>query len=345
MKHEIKKGLLDATPDLQKSKARVKKAVLQPSKKPPLLPRFVLGCFILLAIALVSTEWRSNDYVQGFSEETLKMYGLMDDADHSEQYRQDLVLVKYGELKGVEISKQDVKNLIASYEAEFPTSFDKILKKNGITRTAYKKQFLALKAQVQIVRDALLPQYEKVYPQFRQEVHAQLLLFDAVEEVEAEDIQFAATVNIQAIVLYEGENARILALLDEKRFIEEQLIIMPIRDKHTLKIGDEVLLENSFLMSTQTGKTFKRFAVSQDVTVITTNKTTTIPAMQKKVNGFFEKITWHDISQTKEPDIQLKTINGYYSVWYGDDIVIGSGNKGFIISSEILQEWGKGLIQ
>lgn len=60
---------------------------------------------------------------------------------------------------------------------------------------------------------------------------------------------FNATVDIHAIVLYEGENARVLALIEEKQLLEEQLIIMPIRDSLKLKAGEEVLLENSFMTS------------------------------------------------------------------------------------------------
>ena len=63
-------------------------------------------------------------------------------------------------------------------------TFDKVLKENGITRQEYKKQFLELKAYVQVVRDTLIPQYGNAYPEFPKEVHAQLLLFDAAREVE-----------------------------------------------------------------------------------------------------------------------------------------------------------------
>lgn len=346
MRDEIKKGLLDVTPDLQDSKSRVREAVLQfPKKQNSIMPRFVFGGFIVLLIIFISTTWQSDNYVQGFSEETLNMYGLLDDEDNSEQYRKDLILAKYGELKGIEVSKRDVKKLIASYEAELPNSFDKVLKKNGITKSAYKEEFLTLKAQLQIVRESLLPHYEQMYPQFHQEIHAQLLLFDAVEEVDAKEKNFGAAVNIRAVVLYEGENARILALMDEKRLIEEQLIFMPIRDKLKLKTGDEVLLENSLLISILTESGVKQFAVSQDITEITTNKTTKIPAMQKKLNTLIKQMPWQNISQTKEPDVQLITMSGNYSVWYGDDIVIGSGNKGFIIRKEKLKEWGDELIQ
>lgn len=344
MKNEIKKGLLDATPDLQQSKERVRKAVLQPSKM-QLMPRFVLGCFIILSIVLVSTHWKINEQVQGFSEETLNMYGLLHDADSSEEYQKDLLLAKYGELKGIEISGQAVKNLIASYEAELPNNFDKLLRKNGITSAAYKEQYLTLKAKVQFIRNQLLPQYEKMYPQFHQEIHAQLLLFDAVEEVDTDTMPFAATTTIPAIVLYEGENARVLASLDEKRLVEEQLYIMPIHDELTLKTGDQVLLENSFITSVQTKDDFKQFVVSQDIKVVTKDKTKLIPAMQKEVNTLFKQMTWQNISQSDEHDVQLKTASGLYSVWFRDGLVIGSGDKGFVISKEILKKWGEELIQ
>ena len=95
----------------------------------------------------------------------------------------------------------------------------------------------------------------------------------------------------------------------------------------------------------QIERAFKRFVVSQDVTVVTENKTKVIPVLQKEIDPLFEQMTWQNISQTEEPDVQLKTLNGYYSVWYGDDIVIGSNDKGFIVSKEMLQEWGEGLIQ
>lgn len=345
MKSEIKKSLLEATPDLQESKSRVRKAVLQlPKKQHSRKPLLVSGCLILLLIILIFVERQSDEYVQGYSETTLNMYGL-DDADHSERYRNDLLLLKYGKRKGVKLSKQDVTKLVASYEAELPSSFDKILQRKGITKEAYKEQYLTLIAQVQLVREALLPHYKQMYPQFHQEVHAQLLLLDAVEEEHMEDMNWGAVVDIHAIVLYEGKNARILALMDKKRLIEEQLIIMPIRDELTLKTGDEVLLENSYMPGFVTKTGFKYFAVSQNITEITTNKSTTIPAIQKKLSTLFEQMTWQNISQTKEPDMQLITMNGNYSVWYGDDIVIGSGDKGFIISKEQVQEWGDELIR
>jgi len=346
MKSEIKKALLEATPDLQESKSRVRKAVLQlPKKQHSRIPRLVSGCLILLLIILIFVERQSDEYVQGFSETTLNMYGLLDDADHSERYRKDLLLLKYGERKGVKLSKQDVKKLVASYEAELPSSFEKVLQRNGITKESYKEQYLTLIAQVQLVRESLLPHYKQMYPQFHQVIHEQLLLLDAVEEVHMKDINLGAVVDIHAIVLYEGKNARILALMDKKRLLEEQLIIMPIHDELTLKTGDEVLLKNSFLTGFVTKTGFKYFAVSQNITEIITNKSTTIPAMQKKLSTLFEQMTWQNISQTKEPDMQLITMNGNYSVWYGDDIVIGSGDKGFIISKEKVQDWGDELIQ
>lgn len=348
MRDEIKKGLLDVTPDLQDSKSRVREAVLQfPQKQnsSSLMPRFVFGSFIVLLIIFITTTWQSDNYVQGFSEETLNMYGLLDDEDNSEQYRKDLTLVKYGELKGIEVSRQDVKKIIASYEAELPKSFDKVLKKNGITKSAYKEQFLTLKAHLQIVRESLIPHYEQMYPQFHQEILDQLLLFDAVEEVDAKGKNFGAVVNIRAVVLYEGENARILALMEEKRLIEEQLIFMPIRDKLTLKTGDEVLLGNSLLTSILTKSGVKQFAVTQDITKITTNKTTNIPAMPKKLNTLIKQMPLQNIPQTEEPDVQLITISGNYSVWYGNDIIIGSGDKGFIIRKEKLKEWGDEMIK
>ena len=309
------------------------------------MPRFVFGSFILLLIILVSTTWQSDDYVQGFSEETLNMYGLLDDEDNSEQYHKDLIIVKYGAFKNIEVSKQDVKKLISSYEAELPHSFDKVLKKNGITKSAYKEHFLTLKAHVQIVRESLLPHYGQMYPQFHQEIHEQLLLFDAVKEVGTEEDSFGASVNIRAVVLYEGKNARILTLIDEKKLIEEQLIIMPIRDKLTLKTGDEVILKNSLLTSVLTETGVRQFVVSQDITEITTDKTTKIPAMQKELKTLFEQINWENITKTKDPDVELLTMSGNYSVWYGDDIVIGSGDKGFIIRKEKLKTWGDEVIQ
>jgi len=345
MKDEIKRGLLDVTPDLQQSKSRIRKAVLHsPTRKKQLLPKFIFGFLILLSIISVATEWQTNNRVQGFSEETLKMYGLPSDGDYTEEYRTDLLIAKYGELKGVEISKQDVKELVASYESELPRTFDRMLEKNGLTRTAYKEQYLMLKAHVQLVREVLLPYYEQHYPQFHSEIHAKLMLLDAVEEVGEEDLSFAVATNFRAIVLYEGENARILALIDEKQWLEEQLIIMPIRDTHTLKTGDEVLLENSFMLGVLKEKKYWNFVVSQDVTVVTENKAKIIPTMQKKISTLFEQMTWQNISQTEEPDVQLKTLNGNYSVWYGDDIVIGSNDKGFIVSKEMLQEWAEALI-
>lgn len=345
MKDEIKQGLLDVTPDLQQSKSRVRKAVLHsPTRKKQLFPRFIFGCLILLSIVLVATEWQTNNRVQGFSEETLKMYGLLDDGDHTEDYRTDLLIAKYGELKGIKINKQDVKELVSSYESELIHTFDKVLEKNKITKTAYKEQYLTLKAHVQLVREALLPYYEQRYPQFHSEIHAKLMVLDAVEEVEEEEMSFAAATNFPAIVLYEGGNARILALLDEKHWGGKQLVIMPIRDTHTLKTGDEVLLENSFMIGVVKEKKYGQFVVSQDVTVVTENKTKIMPAMQKKISTLFEQMTWQNITQTEEPDMQLKTLSGNYSVWYGDDIVIGSNNKGFIVSKEMLREWAENLI-
>lgn len=346
MNSDIKNSLLEATPDLQESKSRVRKAVLQfPKKQHSQIPRLVFGCLILLLIILIFVEQQSDEYVQGFSETTLSMYGLLDDVDYSERYRNDLLLLKYGKHKGVKLRKRDLKKMVASYEAELPKSFDKVLQRNGITKEVYKEQYLKLIAQVQLVREALLPHYKQMYPQFHQEVHAQLLLFDAVEEERIEDINWGAVVDIHAIVLYEGKNARILALMDTKRLIEEQLIITPIRDELTFKTGDEVLLKNSFLTGIATKTGMKYFAVSKNITEITTNNSTIIPAIQKKLSTLFEQMTWQDISQTKEPDMQLITMNGNYSVWYGDDIVIGSGDKGFIISKEQVQEWGDELIQ
>lgn len=345
MKDEIKQGLLDVTPDLQQSKSRVRKAVLHsPTRKKQLFPRFIFGCLILLSIVLVATEWQTNNRVQGFSEETLKMYGLLDNGDHTEDYRTDLLIAKYGELKGIKVSKQDVKERVSSYESELIHTFDKVLEKNKITKTAYKEQYLTLKAHVQLVREALLPYYEQRYPQFHSEIQAKLMVLEAVEEVGEEDLSFAVATNFRAIVLYEGENARILALIDEKKWLEEQLIIMPIRDTHTLKTGDEVLLENSFMIGVVKEKKYGQFVVSQDVTVVTENKTQIMPAMQKKISTLVEQMTWENITQTEEPDMQLKTLSGNYSVWYGDDIVIGSNSKGFIVSKEMIQEWAEGLI-
>lgn len=82
-----------------------------------------------------------------------------------------------------------------------------------------------------------------------------------------------------------------------------------------------------------------------NITEVTTNNSTIIPTIQKKLSTLFEQMTLQDISQTKEPDMQLITINGNYSVWYGDDIVIGFDDKDFIISKEHVQEWGDELIQ
>lgn len=345
MKDEIKHGLLNVTPDLQQSKSRVRKAVLHsPARKKQLLPRFIFGCLVLLSIVLVATEWQTNNRVQGFSEETLRMYGLLDNGDYTERYRTDLLIAKYGELKGVKISKQDVKERVAAYESELIHTFDKVLRKNNITRKAYKEQYLTLRAHVHLVWEALLPYYEQHYPQFHSAIHSKLLLLDAVEEVGEEDLSFAVATNFRAIVLYEGENARVLALVDEKKWLEEQLIIMPIRDAHTLKTGDEVLLEDSFMIGVVKEKKYQKFVVSQDVTVVTENKTKIMPAMQKKISTLFEQMTWQNIKQTEEPDVQLKTLSGNYSVWYGDDIVIGSNGKGFIVSKEMIQEWAEGLI-
>lgn len=345
MKDEIKKGLLDVTPDLERSKSRVRNAVLQPPKKRQLIPRSILGSFVLLSIILVSIQWQRNDGIQGFSQETFNMYGLLDDADSSEEYHKDLIIEKYGEIKDVEITKQEMKNKIASYTSTLPASFDDVLKRNNIPKNAYREQFLTLKAKTQMVYESLLPHYEQMYPQFPKEVHSQLLLWDAVKAVGAQDITFGSTINIPALVLYEGENARVLVLIDEKRLVEEQIIIMPIRDELKLKTGEEVLLENSFIISRASNKGFKQFAVSQNIKVITKNKAMTIPAMQKNVNTFLKNRNWEEISQTREPNAHLKTISGLYSIWYGDDTVIGSGDKGFIITNEMLQNWGEKMIQ
>ena len=122
--------------------------------------------------------------MQGYSEQAFQMYELLDDADPSEEYHIDLMLAKYGGLRGIEKNKQDIKERVELYEATLPKTFDKVLKENGITRQEYKKQFLELKAYVQVVRDTLIPQYGNAYPEFPKEVHAQLLLFDAAREVE-----------------------------------------------------------------------------------------------------------------------------------------------------------------
>ena len=122
---------------------------------------------------------------------------------------------------------------------------------------------------------------------------------------------------------------------------------MPICDSLKLKAGEEVLLENSFMTSVSSEKVFKQFVVSQNVNLITTNKIAIIPVMQKQVNAYFEQMTWHDIdfSTSREPNTELKTIGGNFYIWYGDDIIIGSEEKAFVISEEELKGWGKKFIQ
>lgn len=349
MDNEIKKALLDVTPDLEKSKSRVKRAVLQPESKPNKMfyfPQIMFGCFILLSFILVTTKWQSDHFVQGFSEETLKMYGLLDDGDHTQRYQKDLIIAKYGEVKGIKVNKVEIENLIESYKSQLPSTFNKVLEKNEITETAYTEQYLTFKAQVQLIRDSLLQNYEKMYPQFNQEIHAQLLLLDAIEEVGHGDVSFWDGVNISAFVIYEGENARILALIDEKRFLEQQLLIMPKRDSLHFKVGDKVLLEKSLITNIRTENNFKQFVVSKDIKVVRDNKTISISAKQQKVKKFFDQVTWQPFSQSEEPNMKIETLSGVYSIWFDDNenIVIGTGDKGFVITKEELQNWGEDLI-
>lgn len=343
--NKIKKGLMDVTPNLEESKARVKKAVLQrerKSKKRHFFPQIVFCCVILLSVILVSTNWHQDDLIQSFSEETLHMYGLLSDGDHTEDYLRDLIIAKYGELKGVKIDKQDIENLIESYKANLPSTFNRVLNEHGITPTAYEKQYLALKAQVELIYDSLLPIYEKMYPQFHEVVYSNLLLFDAMEAVEDGNISLAAAVDIPAIVLYEGENARLLALIEEKPFLEQQLLIMPIRDSLQLNVGENVFLKHSILTSVRTEEGYKQFVVSKDIQSITENKTPVVPAMQKKVNNFIEQRAWQPLTQIEESDLTLQTLGGLYSIWFTDgDIVVSSGEKGFIITKEELQKWAE----
>ncbi|GLC90474.1 hypothetical protein [Lysinibacillus piscis] len=346
MKNEIKKGLLDITPNLQQSKTYIQKAVLSPQKnKKQLWPQAIFICFLLLSIIFLVTEWQTSYTVEGFSEETLKMYSLLQDGDATKEYQQDLLLVKYGQQKGIIFQKQSINKLITTYEAQLPSTFDKVLNKEGITKAAYREQFLTLQAQVQLIYDTLLPQYEKIYPQFHHEIYGQLLLLDAMEELKAESMPFGTVTTIPAIVLYENNNTRILALLEKKRLLEEQVIIMPKRDTLSLKTGTEVLLQNSFLTDVQTKTRWKQFVVSQDITVATANKTIILPAMQKQVDAFFQQTTWESLSQTAKPDMQLQTLHGDYSVWYGKDIILGLDHKQFTITKEMLTEWGENFIQ
>lgn len=348
MSNKIKDSLLDITPDLKESKSRVKNAVLHTNLRPrkrQLLPQIILGCFIAMSVFLVSMAFQTDTYISGFSEKTLNMYNLLDDNDPNEAYQNDLITIKYGKLMGVKLNQQQVKELVASYKSELPHNFNKVLDINGISPSAYQKHYLTLKAQVQLVQDSLLPNYEKLYPQFHQEIHAQLLLLDAIKETNQGNMSFGNQDNLSAIVIYEGENARILSLIEEKRLLEEQLIIMPIRDSLNLKAGEEVILENSFITSViRPESKIKNFVVSQNTKVITENRTKEISAKQKELNLFFEQNDSQTLSQTENPDFQLKTLNGDYSIWFNDDIIIGSGDKGFIISKEQLQAWGEELI-
>lgn len=233
MRNEIKEGLLEITPDLKESKDRIRRAVLKPetsSKKNFIFPRIIFSFAIILSIFLITSEFKNDSYVNGFSQETLTMYNLLEDSEPNEQYQKDLIILKYGELENIQLKKQDVKNLVTSYRNELPASFERVLKQNKISESAYEAQYLTLKAQVQLVFDSLLPKYTQLYPQFPQEVHAQLIILDAMEKVEHEILSFGNKDSISAIVLYEGENARVLSLIEEKKLAEEQFIIMPKHD-------------------------------------------------------------------------------------------------------------------
>ena len=58
--------------------------------------------------------------MQGYSEQAFQMYELLDDADPSEEYHIDLMLAKYGGLRGIEKNKQDIKERVELYEATLP---------------------------------------------------------------------------------------------------------------------------------------------------------------------------------------------------------------------------------
>lgn len=219
MRNEIKEGLLEITPDLKESKDRIRRAVLKPeinSKKSVIFPRIIFSFALILSIFLITSEFKNDSYVNGFSQETLNMYGLLEDNEPNEQYQKDLIILKYGELENIPLKKQDVKNLVTSYRNELPASFERVLKQNKISESAYKAQYLTLKAQVQLIFDSLLPRYMQLYPQFPQEVHAQLIILDAMEKVEHENFSFGNTDSISAIVLYEGEMLVSYRLLRKK---------------------------------------------------------------------------------------------------------------------------------
>ena len=347
MRNEIKEGLLEITPDLKESKDRIRRAVLKPeisSKKSFIFPRIIFSFALILSIVLITSEFKTDSYVNGFSQETLTMYNLLEDSEPNEQYQKDLIILKYGELENIQLKKQDVKNLVTSYRNELPASFERVLKQNKISESAYKAQYLTLKAQVQLVFDSLLPKYTQLYPQFPQEVHAQLIILDAMEKVEHESFSFGNKDSISAIVLYEGENARVLSLIEEKKLAEEQLIIMPKHDSLNLKIGDEILLENNLVTSKQAKGSYKQFVVSEKVKVIKDNKTKEIPVMPRKINEYFELSNWKPLSITEEPDMKLKTLKGDYSVWFRDSIIIGFNGNGFVIDNVEIQNWGENMI-
>lgn len=347
MRNEIKEGLLEITPDLKESKDRIRRAVLKPeisSKKSFIFPRIIFSFALILSIVLITSEFKTDSYVNGFSQETLNMYSLLEDSEPNEQYQKDLIILKYGELENIQLKKQDVKNLVTSYRNELPASFERVLKQNKISESAYKAQYLTLKAQVQLVFDSLLPKYTQLYPQFPQEVHAQLIILDAMEKVEHESFSFGNKDSISAIVLYEGENARVLSLIEEKKLAEEQFIIMPKHDSLNLKIGDAILLENNLITSQQAKDSYKQFVVSEKVRVIKDNEPIEVSVLPKKINEYFEQSEWTPLSITDEPDMRLKTLEGNYFVWFHDNIIIGSNSKGVVIDNGEIQSWGENMI-
>lgn len=69
-----------------------------------------------------------------------------------------------------------------------------------------------------------------------------------------------------------------------------------------------------------------------------------MPVMPRKINEYFEQSNWKPLSITDEPDMKLKTLNGNYSVWFRDSIIIGSNGKGFVIDIVEIQNWGENMI-
>ncbi|MGN7476404.1 hypothetical protein ACTHOQ_01010 [Solibacillus silvestris] len=177
-------------------------------------------------------------------------------------------------------------------------------------------------------------------------VHKHLVLVDAIKAEKDRSVPIPAAQSFEAVILYEGENARVMSMAEEKNWLEQQLFIMPKNEEQTFQMGDKVLVHKGMLYGFQTETGFKQVVVAKEIKKVNTSSNLYVNFKNNTgLQTFLNQLLWETLKQTTAPSMVLNIENKNYSIWLSENgIIIGDGKKEAFIKYEIIEEWGRNLI-